>query len=605
MERGVTHDPEFEAWANKVWNFGNAQAPADQREKEVSLKDFRRNLTIDVFNEAGQKVISYKVYPRLGQRVHGAGRPRRQRQRDPDPVDQDRARGMGARPVGEGADGAAVRRRRSVTCVRAVVPGGVWRSTRAGADEPRRASSRCARSTARTRSFLLETRPPPPSARAPPRCSRAASTTANGSPARADGRRSRGAAAAPAPPDPRRDVRRARAVPGARCGERMELELRVGDLLVPAYAERAPRVRAVPSTRRRALRGHLPTADRRATSTRWPASRAAIRSRRRASSRAVRASGAERDGGSDRCRGAAGARCGAPRRGDGGARSAGRDRARPALPDLRRRVLDRVRRARSSCRSSTSARAPPRATCTRSPGTITGASATSCACRDAGAPLPRAGRRRRRAREGAVSDFLVNLARRSVGSGLVIEVRTDPTDALPRALETGAADAAAATRSRPAARPDRGSRRSSDRGAADRRTASARNVRLPRSPRSSAGHSAAHPPDARDRAGSRRRASAVRPAGSNDAPAPRPCRASLAEPERPAAPPPVAIAPRAEPRRRLLEPSSIASSPSSNERSRSQRSLRLRRARRSRRPRWQDIEPAVARQPRARPSSST
>jgi phage tail-like protein len=62
MERGVTHDPEFEAWANQVWNFGNAQAPADQREREVSLKNFRRNLTIDVFNEAGQKVISYKVY---------------------------------------------------------------------------------------------------------------------------------------------------------------------------------------------------------------------------------------------------------------------------------------------------------------------------------------------------------------------------------------------------------------------------------------------------------------------------------------------------------------------------------------------------------------
>src|SRR5262245_28410040 len=44
MERGVTHDPAFEAWANKVWNFGNAQAPADQRQKEVSLKDFRKNL---------------------------------------------------------------------------------------------------------------------------------------------------------------------------------------------------------------------------------------------------------------------------------------------------------------------------------------------------------------------------------------------------------------------------------------------------------------------------------------------------------------------------------------------------------------------------------
>jgi phage tail-like protein len=62
MERGVTHDVEFEAWANKVWNFGNAQAAPEDRQREVSLKDFRRNLTIDVFNEAGQKVLSYLVY---------------------------------------------------------------------------------------------------------------------------------------------------------------------------------------------------------------------------------------------------------------------------------------------------------------------------------------------------------------------------------------------------------------------------------------------------------------------------------------------------------------------------------------------------------------
>jgi phage tail-like protein len=62
MERGVTHDPEFEIWANKVWNFDNAQAAADQRTQEVSLKDFRRNLNIDVFNEAGQKVLSYQVF---------------------------------------------------------------------------------------------------------------------------------------------------------------------------------------------------------------------------------------------------------------------------------------------------------------------------------------------------------------------------------------------------------------------------------------------------------------------------------------------------------------------------------------------------------------
>ena len=56
LERGVTHDTEFEAWANKVWNFGAGLV------SEVSLKDFRKDIIIDVFNEAGQKVISYKVH---------------------------------------------------------------------------------------------------------------------------------------------------------------------------------------------------------------------------------------------------------------------------------------------------------------------------------------------------------------------------------------------------------------------------------------------------------------------------------------------------------------------------------------------------------------
>jgi phage tail-like protein len=56
LERGVTHDGEFEQWANKVWNFGGGPGV------ESSLQDFRKNVIIDVFNEAGQKVISYKVY---------------------------------------------------------------------------------------------------------------------------------------------------------------------------------------------------------------------------------------------------------------------------------------------------------------------------------------------------------------------------------------------------------------------------------------------------------------------------------------------------------------------------------------------------------------
>ncbi|TVO59009.1 phage tail protein [Denitromonas halophila] len=56
LERGVTHDVEFEQWANKVWNFGSGLGA------EVSLKDFRKDLIIQVFNEAGQLVLAYKVY---------------------------------------------------------------------------------------------------------------------------------------------------------------------------------------------------------------------------------------------------------------------------------------------------------------------------------------------------------------------------------------------------------------------------------------------------------------------------------------------------------------------------------------------------------------
>jgi phage tail-like protein len=54
LERGVTHDKEFEQWANKVWNHGSR--------REVSLKDFRKNLIIEVYNETGQKVLAYKVH---------------------------------------------------------------------------------------------------------------------------------------------------------------------------------------------------------------------------------------------------------------------------------------------------------------------------------------------------------------------------------------------------------------------------------------------------------------------------------------------------------------------------------------------------------------
>ena len=62
LERGVTHDKAFQQWANKVWDYQNSQAAADNRTQEVSLKDFRKDIIIDMFNEAGQKVLSYYVY---------------------------------------------------------------------------------------------------------------------------------------------------------------------------------------------------------------------------------------------------------------------------------------------------------------------------------------------------------------------------------------------------------------------------------------------------------------------------------------------------------------------------------------------------------------
>ena len=55
LERGVTHDKEFEQWANKVWNFGAGLG------SEVSLKDFRKDVIIEVYNEAGQLAIAYNV----------------------------------------------------------------------------------------------------------------------------------------------------------------------------------------------------------------------------------------------------------------------------------------------------------------------------------------------------------------------------------------------------------------------------------------------------------------------------------------------------------------------------------------------------------------
>jgi phage tail-like protein len=56
LERGVTHDPEFENWANRLWNHGAGLGA------EVSLRDFRKDLILEIYNEAGQVALAYKLF---------------------------------------------------------------------------------------------------------------------------------------------------------------------------------------------------------------------------------------------------------------------------------------------------------------------------------------------------------------------------------------------------------------------------------------------------------------------------------------------------------------------------------------------------------------
>ena len=56
LERGRTHDAAFEDWVNLVWSL-NAGAGA-----EVALKSFRKDITIELRNEAGQVVMAFNVY---------------------------------------------------------------------------------------------------------------------------------------------------------------------------------------------------------------------------------------------------------------------------------------------------------------------------------------------------------------------------------------------------------------------------------------------------------------------------------------------------------------------------------------------------------------
>lgn len=56
LERGLTEDPSFENWANLVWQYGGGM------ESDIILDQFRKNISIELYNEAGQLMRAYKVY---------------------------------------------------------------------------------------------------------------------------------------------------------------------------------------------------------------------------------------------------------------------------------------------------------------------------------------------------------------------------------------------------------------------------------------------------------------------------------------------------------------------------------------------------------------
>jgi phage tail-like protein len=56
MERGITLDKEFEEWADSAWD-----ATAGSGSESAPI-DFRKDITLEVYNEAGQLVVCYRIY---------------------------------------------------------------------------------------------------------------------------------------------------------------------------------------------------------------------------------------------------------------------------------------------------------------------------------------------------------------------------------------------------------------------------------------------------------------------------------------------------------------------------------------------------------------
>ena len=54
LERGITHDRDFENWTNLVYSV--------EGDAGVSLRNFRKDILIDLYNLQGVKVLSHQVF---------------------------------------------------------------------------------------------------------------------------------------------------------------------------------------------------------------------------------------------------------------------------------------------------------------------------------------------------------------------------------------------------------------------------------------------------------------------------------------------------------------------------------------------------------------
>lgn len=54
LEAGLTYDTTFEDWANLVNDF--------ESHSTTSIKNFRKDLTVEVYNEAGKKVLAWQLF---------------------------------------------------------------------------------------------------------------------------------------------------------------------------------------------------------------------------------------------------------------------------------------------------------------------------------------------------------------------------------------------------------------------------------------------------------------------------------------------------------------------------------------------------------------